>query len=415
MVATISALSHASQAASYYEADVEYYAEGGLAPSAWQGAGARALDLTGEVDPQAFRALLEGKLPHGQQLGTMKEGVVQHRPGWDITMSAPKSVSIMAQVAGDRRLIEAHDRAVTSALAYAEQHCAATRIKESGGIDRSHVRREQTNAFTIASFRHETSRAQDPQLYTHNIIMNITRDAQGQWRSLEPRALYQLQKNIGAIYRQELAAEVKALGYAIETGKDSLFEIQGVPASVIKSFSERAIQIERGKSRASASAQEKQIASLDTRVAKENIAHSELITQWRLHADAQGFGMEQRLGLVAQAEQALAQPEYALIQEGMGILRCTQALRYAMETLAERQSVFSAAELEAHIGRAGLGHISRAKQFATLYTDSRAKLTTALHERKGERQVALDWGAGENQYEPIMALMQAPRLEAGLE
>ena len=49
MVASVAALSSAAQASSYYEAD-DYYSEGGEAPSAWQGEGAKALGLTGEVD-----------------------------------------------------------------------------------------------------------------------------------------------------------------------------------------------------------------------------------------------------------------------------------------------------------------------------------------------------------------------------
>ena len=222
MVATISAIGSSAQASSYYEAD-DYYADGGLSPSEWQGEGAKELGLEGEVERDAFRDMLDGKLPDGQQLGTVRDGKLEHRPGWDVTMSAPKSVSIMAEVAGDRRLIGAHDRAVKMALAFAERYASATRIREDGRVER-----HQTGNLVVASFRHDTSRAQDPQLHTHNVIMNMTRDADGAWRSMEPRALYQLQKAIGAIYRQELAIGVRTLGYEIELGKDSLFEIKGV-------------------------------------------------------------------------------------------------------------------------------------------------------------------------------------------
>ena len=99
MVASVSALTSAAQAASYYEAD-DYYAEGGLAPSEWLGEGAKALGLAGEVDRERFVELLEGKVAT-KQLGTIREGKLEHRPGWDITLSAPKSVSIMAEVAGE--------------------------------------------------------------------------------------------------------------------------------------------------------------------------------------------------------------------------------------------------------------------------------------------------------------------------
>src|SRR5450756_1075692 len=116
MVATVGALTSAGQAASYYEAD-DYYAEGGLAPSEWFGEGAADLGLVGEVDRTQFREMLEGRIGD-RQLGTMREGKVEHRPGWDITLSAPKSVSIMAEVAGDKRLLAAHAAATRVALGH---------------------------------------------------------------------------------------------------------------------------------------------------------------------------------------------------------------------------------------------------------------------------------------------------------
>ena len=357
MVATISAIGSSAQASSYYEAD-DYYADGGLSPSEWQGEGAKELGLDGEVERDAFRDMLDGKLPDRQQLGTTRDGKLEHRPGWDVTMSAPKSVSIMAEVAGDRRLVGAHDRAVKAALGFAERHAAATRIREDGA-----ALRHQTGNLAIASFRHDTSRAKDPQLHTHNVIMNMTRDTDGNWRSLEPRALYQLQKAIGAIYRQELAVGVRSLGYEIEPGKDSLFEIRGVSPEVIRAFSERAAQFEarlaeRGQTRETASAEEKQIAALDTRVAKETVNRAELVKEWRATADAAGFGQKERQALVETATTNAVQADYGPLIAAQGELLAHRAVAFAAENLGERQSVFSAADLEKEAGRFGLGRVT---------------------------------------------------------
>jgi conjugative relaxase-like TrwC/TraI family protein len=357
MVATIGAIGSSAAASSYYEAD-DYYADGGISPSEWQGEGAKALGLSGEVNRETFRAILDGTLPHGQQLGTMREGKLQHRPGWDITMSAPKSVSIMAEVAGDRRLVAAHANAVKAALAYVERHAAATLIRTPGAVER-----HTTDNLVIASFRHDTSRAQDPQLHTHNVIMNMTQDADGNWRSLEPRALYQLQKAIGAVYRQELAVGVRALGYGIEQGKDSLFEIKGVPAAVIRAFSERAAQVEarlaeRGQTRATASAEEKQIAALDTREAKQSLERGELVSTWRAEADAAGFGKAAREALVAASKEAAASSEHGSALAAQGQIAAHQAVALAAANLGERQSVFAVAELEKEAGRYGLGRVT---------------------------------------------------------
>ncbi len=354
MVASISALTSPAQASSYYETD-DYYADGGLSPSEWQGQGAEALGLSGEVDRDAFRDLLEGRIGD-RQLGTMRDGKLEHRPGWDVTLSAPKSVSIMAEVAGDRRLIAAHGDAVKTALAHVEAHMAATRVRHGGTVTR-----EATGNLIVASFQHGTSRAQDPQLHTHNVIMNATQGDDGSWRSLEPRAIYQLQKQIGAIYRQELALKVRELGYDIEPARDSMFEIRGISADVMAAFSTRSAAIEaalgeRGTSREEASAAEKQVAALDTRDAKTTIDQASLIADWRATADQAGFDTGARLALVgaAQAKAAAGEgiPERTSLAE--------RAVAHAADKLGERQSVFSVAALREEAGRVGLGKVGYA-------------------------------------------------------
>lgn len=358
MVASVSALTSSAQASSYYEAD-DYYAEGGLSPSEWQGQGAEALGLSGEVDRDQFRELLDGRIGE-QQLGTFRDGQLEHRPGWDVTLSAPKSVSIMAEVAGDRRLIAAHGQAVKTAMAHVERHMAATRVRDGGT-----VAREATGNLVVASFQHGTSRAQDPQLHTHNVIMNATKGEDGTWRSLEPRAIYQLQKQIGAIYRQELALKVRELGYEIEAGKDSLFEIKGVSSEIIGAFSTRSAEIEaaldeRGTSRDSASAAEKQIAALDTRQAKAQTDHAALVADWRETATGAGFGPEARLAMVREAE-ARAGSAGHRADMAAGSTMADRAVAHAADKLSERQSVFTAAALQDEAGRIGLGKVGYAQ------------------------------------------------------
>lgn len=370
MVASVSALTSSAQASSYYEAD-DYYAEGGLSPSEWQGQGAEALGLSGEVDRDQFRELLDGRIGE-QQLGTFRDGQLEHRPGWDVTLSAPKSVSIMAEVAGDRRLISAHDEAVKTAIAHVEKHMAATRIRDGGSVSR-----EATGNLVVASFQHGTSRAQDPQLHTHNVIMNATRGENGAWRSLEPRAIYQLQKQIGAIYRQELALKVRELGYKIEVGKDSLFEIKGVSGEVIGAFSTRSAEIEaaleeRGTTRDAASAAGKQMAALDTRQAKVATDHAALVADWRETANAAGFGTDARLAMVQQAEAHAASPTHRADMEEQAIM-ADRAVAYAADKLGERQSVISAAALHEEAGRIGLGKVSYAEIGAAIDTATKQR------------------------------------------
>ena len=157
---SIGALSSAAQGASYYERD-GYYAKDDPEhrdASAWAGKGADELGLRGPVDPATFRAVLEGKVPDGSgtELGRRgKDGEILHRPGRDLTFSAPKSVSLAALVGGDRRIVEAHDRAVAAALAWVEKNAAETRMKDP---ETGRMARVGNQKIVAATFRHDISR-----------------------------------------------------------------------------------------------------------------------------------------------------------------------------------------------------------------------------------------------------------------
>ena len=158
MVASIGAVAAPAQGASYYERD-GYYAKDDpehRSASAWAGRGAQALGLEGPVDPDAFRAVLEGHVPDGsgKRLGRRgTDGEVRHRPGRDLTLSASKSVSLAALVGGDARVVEAHDRAVARTLDWFERNAAETRMRdpETGRMVRAGGQKT-----VIATFRHDS-------------------------------------------------------------------------------------------------------------------------------------------------------------------------------------------------------------------------------------------------------------------
>ena len=200
MVVSIGAVASASQGTSYYERD-GYYAKDDPAhmeASAWAGKGAAALNLAGPVDSGTFKAVLEGKVPDGPQLGRPgQDGAVTHRPGRDLTFSAPKSVSLAALVGGDGRIVDAHDRAVKRTLAWVEGNAAETRLKdpETGQMVRAGGQKT-----VAATFRHDTSRNLDPQLHTHAVIANMVQGGDGKWRTMANEPLYRRQKLIGMVY-----------------------------------------------------------------------------------------------------------------------------------------------------------------------------------------------------------------------
>ncbi|HBD0557354.1 TPA: relaxase domain-containing protein, partial [Escherichia coli] len=83
----------------YYTDKDNYYVLGSMGER-WAGRGAEQLGLQGSVDKDVFTRLLEGRLPDGADLSRMQDGSNKHRPGYDLTFSAPKSVSMMAMLGG---------------------------------------------------------------------------------------------------------------------------------------------------------------------------------------------------------------------------------------------------------------------------------------------------------------------------
>ena len=321
---SIGALSSAAQGASYYERD-GYYAKDDPEhrdASAWAGRGAEELGLTGTVDPSTFRAVLEGKVPDGSgtELGRRgKDGEIIHRPGRDLTFSAPKSVSIGALIGGDRRIVEVHDRAVATTLAWVEKNAAETRMKDP---DTGRMARVGNQKIVAATFRHDTSRNLDPQLHTHAVLANMVQGEDGKWRSMANEGLYARQKLIGMLYRNELAAGLGKLGYGIEkTHADGRFEIAGVPRETIEAFSSRRAEIEaamaeRGLGASGDNPRIAERAALMTRAKKRDIDRDELRGVWQRQAADLGFDAT---ALVAGAVEKSAAPEREVaVEPGIG-------------------------------------------------------------------------------------------------
>ena len=317
---SIGALASASQGASYYERD-GYYAKDDpehREASAWAGKGAEELGLKGPVDPGTFRAVLEGRVPDGsgRQLGRRgRDGEILHRPGRDLTFSAPKSVSIAALVGGDDRIVEAHDRAVAATLAWVEKNAAETRMKDPGtgpgqAPASGTMARVGNQKIVAALFRHDTSRNLDPQLHTHAVLANMVRGEDGKWRSMANEGLYAKQKLIGMLYRNELAAGLARLGYGIEkTHADGRFEIAGVPREAIAAFSTRRAEIEaamaeRGLGSSADNPRLAERAALMTRAAKRDIDRGELRGVWA--KQAADLGLDARAPVAEAVEKSAA-------------------------------------------------------------------------------------------------------------
>ncbi|SEA87981.1 MobF family relaxase [Rubrimonas cliftonensis] len=348
---SIGAVASAGAASAYFSKD-DYYTRDADGPSAWAGAGAEALGLAGPVQRADFAAVLDGKLPgQAERLGFEAKGVWKHRAGWDLTFSAPKSVSVMAQVAGDLRLATAHDQAVRATLAAVEREHAGTRIKEAGVH-----RHETTGNLVIALFRHELNRNRDPQLHTHAVVANATETARG-WRSLDDKRLYDAKMEIGLRYRQELALRVQQLGYNIDIKPNGTFEIRGVSRETMAAFSTRRTEIEAklealGIEPGEASAKESAAATLSTRRSKGAVDHDAVYEGWRIRITPAALGAIEGLHAEARGRTAAFS---ALLTIEARTQDATDILRVAIDALSEREAAFSTERLLAVAGKIAIG------------------------------------------------------------
>src|SRR3984893_18673162 len=249
---TIRAMSDGTGYSARHLEHSDYYAEGERVMGQWQGRGAEMLGLAGEAQSEEFEALRRGLDPQSGEFlrqrhsadRTAAEGSTQNRGRnlYDFTISAPKSVSIMAKIGGDIRLTEAHQKAVQEALK--ELECqAASRVRRDGANDN-----RTTGNLVLAVYHHDTSRELDPQLHTHAVAANLTYDgAEGRWKALQASAIYEQRAYLTEVYRNTLAREVRSLGYETEDrrsskGKDLGFEIKGVNQELLEKYSQRSEQ-----------------------------------------------------------------------------------------------------------------------------------------------------------------------------
>jgi conjugative relaxase-like TrwC/TraI family protein len=337
---TMSNVSNSAAAGAYYDQADDYYSKD-RSPSVWSGQAAAALGLSGDVKPEDFRAMLDGQLPSGERIHLAGPG---RRGGTDMTFSAPKSVSLQAMVHGDTKLLQAHENAVARAMDYA-QSLAACRVTAAGVSSR-----QVTGSLVVAQFRHDLSRAADPQLHTHCVVLNTTQRADGQWRALDNEPLYRYKMLLGAYYRSELAREVQALGYEVRvTHGDGRFELSHISPEQVKAFSRRSQDIElalekKGLTREGASARQLQIAALQTRPAKESLNRSALHAEWRERAVGVGLDLMPHnaspllRNVSREAEQA------------------SEAVRYATAHLMERSAVLPRMDIERAALERGVGH-----------------------------------------------------------
>lgn len=275
------------QAKNYYTDDNYYTKDQGVENSMWHGSLAGSMGLSGQVDVESFHKLLSGESLDGKtQLIERKSVIDGHkfRAGTDLTLSAPKSVTLASLY--DDRLIEAHNKAVAKTLSVVEQEFSYVRRGRERTI-------EKTGNLIFATFNHDTSRKAhknlhpDPQLHTHAVCMNMTQANDGKYLSVHNDGMFQNSKLIGCIYQNELAKEILRLGYEIKLNNNGTFDINGYSREQIDAFSKRTKEIEALGAR---SKKEERKLKLGSRIKKgDEISREDLYKLWKEEIEKEGI------------------------------------------------------------------------------------------------------------------------------
>ena len=338
----IKPITNPKNAVKYYFSKDNYYYTGELSTQ-WLGVSSDKLNLKGEVDETALENVLSGLLPNGEIIGLKSQsGEIKHRCGYDLTISAPKSVSYLALVAGEKEFIYLHQRAVQKVLGLIEQHAAEARKSGKDGVEY-----EKTGNLCFASILHDTSREQDPHMHSHALMMNLTERCDGKWRALAS----DLSRNhgtmewvmdhqifLGLVYRSEIALGLKEMGLETEQTGDAhgLFEIKHFSQPLLDKLSKRRTQIENQvETMHSDSLKAYDRATQDTRQAKSATDPLALRERWR--SESLSLGIEPSTYLEALKQQTKAHVDTALEHS----YEPGQAVQYAIAHLEEKKLAFS--------------------------------------------------------------------------
>jgi conjugative relaxase-like TrwC/TraI family protein len=241
-------------ASTYYtrQRETEYYAGSAEPPGVWYApAGDFGLVDGSSVDRATFDRLYHALDENGASL---LEQVRRHRertPAFDITLSAPRSVSLVWGLGSydTKRLIEAaQQKAVHATLCMLEREATWARRGFKGAF-------LEKVPLSASTFLHGESRSSqhsdgrvfaDPNLHTHCVCLNIaTRQSDRTVGGLHSKIIRDFKMAAGATYHAALAHELEAIGFAIDRiGKNGVFEITGVDDATIRYFSARRQEIE---------------------------------------------------------------------------------------------------------------------------------------------------------------------------
>lgn len=274
----------------------------------------------------------EGIPPAGPGEGKPRPGTY----GWDVLLTVPKSVSLLAALSKDPAVATVVMQCIVEAtqdgLKYMHQHAGYTRV--SNQFDPSKKDLQRLPALPFVTYFHHTARPVadgtcDPHMHIHMLLPGKVARADGRMVTIDSQSMYHEAKPTGMIIQKSLRDRMSAtLGAEWEDvdPHTGIAELKGFNRELITEFSRRQSAImdwakeHPGRYMDGAIADEAaDVAAAGSRWAKgerewldvgqkatrhkklESLHYDELREQWQNDPRAEGFDAREFLGVIADA------------------------------------------------------------------------------------------------------------------
>lgn len=212
------------------------------------------------------------------------------RVGYDLTLTTEKSLGVLALLGNDATraaVLDAIESGNDRGLHHLEYRVLSARAKG---------KQVGTRGWTVASFRHLTSRALDPFPHHHNVVANTVIDENGTRRAIDARHLYWHAQEASALATAEMRQRLtETLGVRWRPSRHGGWEIDGIDDDLVREFSQRRGEIDDAIAELEdaigrrSSLDEVQAVITSTRPDKTHVDPSELVVGWWHRARAEGL------------------------------------------------------------------------------------------------------------------------------
>ena len=365
---------NAKAASKYFDEGLskqDYYSEKNEIVGKWHGKLAHEFGLSGEVSKEDFEKLASNINPSTNEQLNVRDSD-SRRAGYDFTFSAPKSVSLIYSLTGDKEILSAFEASVQKSMMEVEKDM---QTQKGQGKNKEY---QTTSNIAYAAFTHFNARPvdgiPDPHLHQHCYVFNTTKNEEkDRYQAIEVGTVKGNAPYYEALFHSELATNLQKIGYAIERDEHN-FQIKGFDKETIDKFSNRTREIEdKAQELGISYSEDKGALGAKTRADKsKGLSNDVLEKRW-----------QERL-TEAEKEKVFSAKNNDNNDDKKEIT-ASQTLDYALSHALERQSTISEKRMLGEALKRGIGQVS-ADEIKKEY-DQRSDILSKTDKRTKDKDI----------------------------